>query len=256
MGKSVTYVDCDVEEPNGRIFLKPQITEETDVTVLVPSVDMSKCTLCGECSAACEYHAIAVLGKTVQVFPSLCHSCGGCTDVCPEDAIEEIPRTIGTISHGDGLDVEFFEGRLNVGEAVSPPVTKALRKKIPASGVIFIDAPPGTSCPVIEAISGTDFVVLVTEPTPFGLNDLELAVGMIRELGLPHGVVINRSDIGDSRTEDYCKREGIDILMKIPFNRQVAEAYSRGDMLFVVDSSYEESLGELYQDIAKRVSHD
>lgn len=154
------------------------------------------------------------------------------------------------------MGVEFHEGRLNVGEALSPPVTKALRKLVTKSDVTIIDAPPGTSCPVIEAISGTDFVILVTEPTPFGLNDLELAVGMVREISLPHGVVINCSDIGDSRTEEYCHRENIDILMKIPYDRRVAEAYSRGEMMFGVDSRYEKSLLKLFQNVANRVDHD
>ncbi len=253
MGKEVAYLDCDVEEPNGRIFLKPEITEQIDVTVPVPRVDLDKCTFGGECSAACEYHAIAVLGKTVEVFASLCHGCGGCSDICPEDAIEEVPRTIGHISRGVGMGVEFLEGRLNVGEALSPPVTKALKKLAITSDVAIIDAPPGTSCPVIEAISGTDFVILVTEPTPFGLNDLKLAVGMVQKIGLPHGVVINRSDIGDNRIEDYCRREQIDILLKIPFDRQVAVAYSRGEMIFSVDSAYEKSLLKLYQNVSERV---
>ncbi|MCD6250234.1 MAG: ATP-binding protein [candidate division Zixibacteria bacterium] len=252
MGKKVSYLDCDVEEPNGSIFLKPKITEKFDVTVLIPRVIHDKCNLCGECSAACEYNAIAVLGKTVEVFDSLCHSCGGCLDVCPEDAIEEIPRTIGTISHGDGMGVKFYEGRLNVGEAISPPITKELRKLVNKSNVTIIDAPPGTSCPVIEAINGTNFVILVTEPTPFGLNDLKLAVGMMREIDLPFGVVINRSDIGDNRTDEYCHDEKIDILMKIPFDRKIAEAYSQGDMMLDVDSKYEKSLYELYQNIANR----
>ena len=256
MDKTAAYLDCDIEEPNGSIFLKPEITEKTNVTVLVPKVIHDKCNLCGECSAACEYNAIAVLGKTVVVFDSLCHSCGGCLDVCPEDAIEEIPRTIGSISQGIGIGVEFYEGRLNVGEAISPPVTKALKKLATTSGVTIIDAPPGTSCPVIEAISGTDFVILITEPTPFGQNDLELAVGMVREIGLPFGVVINRSDIGDSRTEEYCLKEGINILMRIPFDRQIAEAYSRGEMMFDVNSQYEKSLYEMYQNIRNQVSHD
>ncbi|MBU8933424.1 MAG: ATP-binding protein [candidate division Zixibacteria bacterium] len=256
MGKTVAYLDCDVEEPNGHLFLKPEIKEQIDVTVPVPRVDLDKCTLCGDCSAACEYHAIAVLGKTVEVFDSLCHGCGGCLDVCPEDAIEEIPRTIGQINRGVGMGVEFLEGRLNVGEAISPPVTKALRKLGTTSSVVIIDAPPGTSCPVIEAIKDTDFVILITEPTPFGLNDLKLAVGMVREIGLSYGVVINRSDIGDSRTHEYCRQEKIDILMNIPFDRQVAETYSRGDMMLDVNSQYDKNLYDLYQIIAERVNHD
>ena len=255
-GIDVTYLDCDVEEPNGRIFLKPDIKEQFDATVPIPEVDLSKCTLCGDCSAACEYHAIAVLGKTVEVFSSLCHGCGGCSDICPENAIEETSRTIGNINYGVGMGVKFYEGRLNVGEAISPPVTKTLRKLAAKSEVTIIDAPPGTSCPVIEAINDTDFVILVTEPTPFGLNDLILAVGMVREIGLPFGILINRSDIGDTKTEEYCQKEGIDILLQIPYNRQVAEAYSRGEMIFGVDSKYEKNLCELYQEIANRVHHD
>jgi len=256
MGKDVAYVDCDVEEPNGSLFLKPEIKEQFNVTVPVPKVDFDKCTLCGECSAACEYHAIAVLGKTVEVFSSLCHGCGGCSDVCPEDAIEEIPRIIGHISRGVGMGVEFLEGRLNVGEAISPPITRALKKLAITSDISIIDAPPGTSCPVIEAISGTDFVILITEPTPFGLNDLKLAVGMVRELDLPYGVVINRSDIGDNRTDDYCRQEQIDVLKKIPFDRQLAEAYSRGEMMFGVDSKYEKILRVLYKNIECRITSD
>ena len=256
MGNKVAYLDCDVEEPNGSIFLKPEISEKSDVSVLVPRVDLDKCTLCGDCSAACEFHAIAVLGKTVEVFPSLCHGCGGCADICPEDAIEEVPRAIGSINHGVGMGVEFYEGRLNVGEPIAPPVTRALKKHVTLSNIVVIDAPPGTSCPVIEAVGDTDFVILVTEPTPFGLNDLKLAVGMVRELGLPHGVVINRSDIGDSETDEFCHKEGIDILMKIPYDRQVAEAYSQGQMILDIDPNYERNLYELYQNVRERVNHE
>jgi len=255
-GTSVAYLDCDVEEPNGSIFLKPAITKEIDVTVPVPKVDFDKCTYCGDCSASCEYNAIAVLGKTVKIFPSLCHSCGGCRVICPEKAIEEYPRSIGRINIGIGMGVAFYEGRLNVGEAVSPPVTKALKKLTVESQVIVLDAPPGTSCPVIEAISDTDFVILVTEPTPFGLNDLELAVGMVREMDLPFGVVINRSDIGDARTEEYCEREKIDILLRLPYDIHLAEAYSRGEMMINVNSRYEKILHILYENIVNRITTD
>ena len=252
-GVDVTYLDCDVEEPNGHIFLKPQIVDRISVTTPVPKVDYNKCTFCGECSTACQYHAIAVFGKTVQLFPELCHGSGGCSDVCPEDAIEEVPRAIGKINSGIGMGIKFYEGRLNVGEALSPPLTKALKNHAKTSDVTIIDAPPGTSCPVIEAISGTDFVLLITEPTPFGLNDLKLAVGMLRELGLPYSVIINRSDIGDSRAEEYCRRERIDILMKIPYNRQIAEAYSEGKMILEIDFHYESDLYKLYQNVVDRI---
>ena len=252
-GTQAAFLDCDVEEPNGRIFLEPVTAKQIDVTVPVPQVDFDKCTYCGECSAMCEYNAIAVLGKTVKIFPSLCHSCGGCTVICPEKAIDEYPRKIGRISIGTGLGVDFYEGRLNVGEAISPPVTRALKKLTIESPVIIIDAPPGTSCPVIEAINDTDFVVLVTEPTPFGLNDLKLAVGMVREMGLPFGVVINRSDIGDTRTEEYCRSEDIEVLLRLPYDSRLAEFYSRGQLMVKVNNNYEKILLSLYEKIAGRI---
>jgi MinD superfamily P-loop ATPase len=255
-GRKVTYYDCDVEEPNGSIFLKPDIEERIDVTIPVPRVDSLRCTLCGDCSAACEYHALAVLGNGVEVFPSLCHGCGGCSDVCPEDAIAEVPRVIGRISRGVGMGVRFFEGRLNVGEALSPPITRAMRKLVTDSGLSIIDAPPGTSCPVIEAVSDTDFVLLVTEPTPFGLNDLRLAVEMVREMDLPHGVIINRSDIGDDRTRDYCSREEVDILLELPYDDRLARSYSRGEIILDLDLHYQNSLNALFENIMKRLRYD
>ena len=255
-GYDSTYIDCDVEEPNGRIFLKPKIKKQFNASVLVPVVDSTKCTLCGECSKACEYHAIAVLGKSVEVFSSLCHGCGGCLDVCPEDAIEEVPRTIGTINHGRGMNVSFYEGRLNIGEAISPPVTKKLRELSEHSQISILDAPPGTSCPTIEAIHDTDVVVLVTEPTPFGLHDLTLAVEMVRELRLPFGVLINRSNIGNNKTIEYCLRENIDILLQLPFDREVAEVYSRGEMIIDINDTYKNYFNSLIQKIKEMVHHE
>ncbi len=255
-GKDVTYLDCDVEEPNGRIFLKPTITESEDVSVLIPQVDHDKCTFCGECSKICQFNAIAVLLNKVLVFPSLCHSCGGCNAVCPERAISEVPRPIGKIASGSGHGFTFYEGRLNVGEALSPPVTKALKDMAPKSEVVIVDAPPGTSCPVIEAVKGTDYVILVTEPTPFGMNDLRLAVGMAKEMELPFGVVINRSDIGNDAVEEYCASEGISMLLKIPFDRKIAEAYSNGEMASLVRSGYSEDLHTLYKTIERRIQND
>lgn len=252
-GEDVTYVDCDVEEPNGHIFLKPEYSETRDVTVPVPEVNYEKCNFCGKCAEVCQFNAIAVLADKVMIFPSMCHGCGACYHLCPEEAIEETDRPIGVINKGTGQGVRFAEGRLNVGEAISPPITRVLHQVMPTSGISFIDAPPGTSCPVIEAINGTDFVILVTEPTPFGLNDLKLAVGMVRVLELPFAVIVNRSDIGDGRIDDYCKEENIDILLRIPFDRKFATAYSRGELLAHHDAKYGRKLLETFENIRKRI---
>jgi MinD superfamily P-loop ATPase len=255
-GLDVAYVDCDVEEPNGHIFLKPALAGSRDVSVMIPEVDLEKCTFCGECAEICEFNAIAVVKDNVMVFPSLCHNCGGCYHICPEKAIYEVPRNIGVINDGTGHKVRFMEGRLNIGESQAPPITREIKKIMPQSQVVVIDAPPGTSCPVIEAVNSTDYVILVTEPTPFGLNDLKLAVGMVRELDLPFGVVINRSDMGDDRTEKYCRDEKIEVLMRLPFDRRIATAYSWGGMLPATKGGYGEKLYGLYRAIAQRVGND
>ena len=227
-GRAVRLLDCDVEEPNAHIFLRPEITERRVVTVPVPLVDESKCTACGECGKACQFSAIVSLGAKPLVFPELCHGCGGCGLACPADAISERPREVGKLERGRAGRVEFSGGHLRVGEAMSPPLIREVKRDIRGEGLAIIDAPPGTSCPVITAVRGSDYVVLVTEPTPFGMNDLVLAVETVRKLGLAFGVVINRSDIGDDRVLDYCAEEGIPVLAEIPDDRRIAEAYSRG----------------------------
>ncbi len=252
-GKDVVYLDCDVEEPNGRIFLKPLINSKSRVSVLVPRIDLDKCTFCGECAEICEFNALAVLKDNVMVFDSLCHNCGGCYHICPENAIKEVPRDIGEIQSGSSNGLKFAEGRLTIGEAQAPPVTKQLKKDMPPAEITIIDAPPGTSCPVIEAVSDTDYLILVSEPTPFGLNDLKLAVGMARELRLPFAVVINRSDLGDDLTVDYCRKEDIEILLQIPFDQKIAKAYSEGRMACDISPIYRENLYRLYESIAGRI---
>lgn len=230
-GRSVAYLDCDVEEPNGHLFLKPDITERVPVTMPVPRVIEEKCRHSGQCGEICQYSAIVCLGEKVLVYPDLCHGCGGCTLVCPSQAIIEVPREIGVVERGQAGSVQFIHGLLNVGEAQSPPVIKAVKAAAPDVDWLIIDAPPGTSCPVITAVRGCDFIVLVTEPTPFGLNDLVLAVETMRQLRLPFGVVINRADVGDGRVLDYCAVEQIPVLQEIPDDRRVAEAYSRGELV-------------------------
>jgi len=226
-GRTVQYIDCDVEEPNGHIFLKPGITASETVGIPIPIVDETKCNGCRKCAEVCQYHAIAVLKKPL-VFPELCHGCGGCSLVCPTGAITEQERIIGKLETGKAGGIAFAQGLLHVGEPMSPPLIKAVKKKAIPDGVVLMDAPPGTSCPVVSTVRDSDYVLLVTEPTPFGLNDLKLAVDMIRELGLRHGVVINRANIGDRRVHDYCEAARIPILTEIPDDRRVAEAYSRG----------------------------
>jgi MinD superfamily P-loop ATPase len=227
----VQYIDCDVEEPNGHLFLKPEISETITAVSLVPQVNAGLCIHCGACSNICQFHAIASLPKLTLVFPELCHSCGGCMRVCPEKAISEVARPIGIVESGTADAVLFVNGRLNVGEAMSPPLIRMVQEKINnAADTVIIDAPPGTSCPVIAAVKLCDIVILVTEPTSFGLNDLILAVDMVRMLNIPLGVVINRSDMGDNRVEEYCKKEEITIFGRIPHNRRLAEAYSRGEI--------------------------
>jgi len=249
-GLAVQYLDCDVEEPNGHIFLKPEITSTQTVGIPIPVVDAEKCTGCRKCAEVCQYHAIAVLKKAL-VFPELCHGCGGCALVCPAGAIREENRPIGVVETGQADGVAFVQGRLNVGEPMAPPLIRAVQKRTIADGVAIFDAPPGTSCPVVTTARDADFVLLVTEPTPFGLNDLRLAVEMIRQLGVRYGVVINRADSGDGRVRDFCLAENIPVLLEIPDDRRVAEAYSRGQMTVRVLPEWHELLLKLWHRIEK-----
>ena len=230
-GAGVRLLDCDVEEPNAHLFLKGELCGEPEtVSISVPEVDESLCDGCGECSRFCAYKALAVLNKRVLVFPEMCHGCGGCMRVCPKGAIREVPKRIGVVETLQAGEVTLIQGRLDVGSAMSPPLIRAVKAHIPKEGDAILDAPPGTSCPVIATLRETDYVVLVTEPTPFGLNDLKLAVAVVRELRLPFGVVINRAGSGDDRVQDYCRDEWIPLLAEIPDDRRVAEAYSRGQL--------------------------
>jgi len=254
MGKTVQYLDCDVEEPNGHIFLKPDIEETHSVTIDVPEVDNELCNGCGKCGQLCQYSAIICLKDKPLVFEQLCHSCGGCMLVCPTNAIKEKPKEIGFSDFGSANGVKFGQGRLKIGDIHSPSLIRKVKTNALAKGIVIIDAPPGTSCPVIEAIKGSDFVLLVTEPTPFGLNDLQLAVEMVRELGLDLAVAINRCDIGDDRVVRYCQQQNIEILLEMPNNRLVAEAYSRGIKIIDALPGYEEKFLQLYEKISTRTA--
>ncbi|MFW6132449.1 MAG: P-loop NTPase [Planctomycetota bacterium] len=253
-GRSVGYLDCDVEEPNGALFLRPEVTETHPVTVRIPQVDADKCTACGRCGDICQYGAIVCVKGQVLVFPELCHACGGCRLVCPTGAITEAHRRTGQLDLGRAGDILWAQGLLEVGEAMSPPVIAAVKDAAPAADLLIIDAPPGTSCPVLESIRGSDLVLLVTEPTPFGLNDLKLAVEMVRALDLPLAVVINRAGAGDDATGRYCADEGIDILAELPDDRRVAEAYSRGEIACEAVADYADRYAELLAAIAARAA--
>ena len=226
---NVQYLDCDVEEPNAAIFLKPEISEQIAVEIPTPVIDEEKCDYCRKCAKLCAFNALVVLGDCTLVFPEMCHGCGGCMYICPQKAITEQNRKIGIVERGRAGDIDFIQGLLNVGEPMAPPIIKKERSLIDDSKTVILDSPPGTSCPVIETIRDTDFCVLVTEPTPFGLNDLVLAVETVREIKVPFGVIINQDGIGDDEVDKYCNKEGIPILMKIPWDRRIAEAYSKGE---------------------------
>ena len=244
----VRLLDCDVEEPNGHIFLKLENMVTEAVTVMVPDIDEQACTACGECAKTCRFNAIVSFGAKAMVFAELCHSCGGCVRVCPSGAISEKPQRIGIIDSGTAGQVRFVQGRLDVGHAMSPPLIRAVRRQVDQEMLTIIDCPPGTSCPMITAVRGADFVLLVTEPTPFGLHDLTLAVETVNELGIPFGVIVNRADAGDSRVFDYCLQKQIPLLLRIPENRQAAEAYSRGESILSVFLDLEKALqGVLHQ---------
>jgi MinD superfamily P-loop ATPase len=225
----VELLDCDVEEPNAHLFLQPRWISARKVSVPVPQVDEGLCTACGACGAACRFHAIVSLKTRPLVFPELCHGCGACLLACPAGAIREVPREVGVVESGLRDGIRLVHGRLKVGTAMSGPLIRAVRKEGGRAALTLIDAPPGTSCPVVASVRGSDYVVLITEPTPFGLNDLRLAVEMMRTLALPCGVVINRSDIGDEAVRRYCATEEVPLLMEIPEDRRLAEAYSRGE---------------------------
>jgi MinD superfamily P-loop ATPase len=250
----VQLLDCDVEEPNDHIFMKPIITRSEAVSIPVPKVDEGKCTHCGKCAEVCAYHAIAVLGEYVLTFPELCHGCGACSYLCPEKAISEVPHEIGVIETGQADGVAFGHGKLNIGQAMAPPVIRKVKSLVDKDSVVIIDASPGTSCPVVEAIKDSDFCLLVTEPTPFGLNDLVLAVETVRQLRIPYGIVLNRAGVGDGKTEEYCRKENIPILLTIPLDMNIAGLYSKGVPLVEGIPDYKNSFIKLYEKIGETVN--
>jgi len=250
---NVQLMDCDVEEPNLHLFLAPRERRTIPVTLPIPKIDEEKCTHCGKCAEICQFNALAVIKDQVLVFPEICHGCGGCTLICPVQAIQESPREIGYIQERNDNGLAFVQGVLNVGEPMPSPVIRKEKERIAKDRTVIIDCSPGTSCPVIEAVRGSDFCLLVTENSPFGLNDLELAVEMVRALGTPMGVFINQSDLGDRKLADYCQRENIPILGELPHDRRIAEVYSRGGIVVEDLPQYRNLFLSLFQQVQKIV---
>ena len=253
--KPIAFLDCDVEEPNAHIFLNPYYMVQEKVNTPIPLIDNTKCTYCKKCSDICAFNVLAVLDDAVLVFAELCHACGSCWYQCPEKAITQTNKEIGVVEIGKSRDMDFIHGKLNIGEAMSPPLIKAVKAKIIPQMTTIIDAPPGTSCPVITSVKDTDFCVLVTEPTPFGLNDLKISVEMLREIGIPCGVIINRADIGDDMVLQYCEKENIPVIMKINFDRKIASLYARGTPIVDEMPEYIEKFQNAYFEIERMVQY-
>ncbi|MBI4725705.1 ATP-binding protein [candidate division TA06 bacterium] len=245
----VQLLDCDVEEPNAHLFLRGNLRQEAEVGIPVPVIDAKRCDLCGECGRFCQYHAIAAVKPSPIVFPELCHGCGGCALVCPRKAISEVRRRIGVVEVLESENVTLIQGKLDVGVSLVPPLIRAVKSRLRTELPAILDAPPGTSCPVVTTLRGSEYVLLVTEPTPFGLHDLTLAMDMVRELQLPFGVVINRAGSGDDRVHDYCHKQGIPILLEIPDDRRIAEAYSRGVLMVDALPEYRGIFTKLWDNI-------
>jgi MinD superfamily P-loop ATPase len=254
-GAGIQLLDCDVEEPNAHLFLEGVVRGSEVVAIPIPRVDETLCNGCGECGRFCEYHAIVSFGTVPLVFPEMCHGCGGCAMVCPEKAIVEIDKRIGVVETIDAGSITLIQGRLDVGLPMAPPLIRAVKTRLRSDVPAILDAPPGTSCPVIATLRGADFVLLVTEPTPFGLHDLTLAVDMIRELRIPCGVVVNRVGIGDDRVHAFCKEKDIPVLGEIPDDRRIAEAYSRGKLVVDALPEYRGSFEKLLESIAERAAY-
>ena len=251
--QNIVLLDCDVEEPNCHVFLNPEKVAQERVSVSVPNVDLDKCVYCGKCASFCRYNALAVSNDVLMFFPELCHSCGGCGIVCPVEAISEAGREIGVIKKSlvDGID--FRWGVLDIGQAQASPLIKKVRDVESAGKDVLVDAPPGTSCATISAVEGSDYCILVTEPTPFGLNDLKLAVEMLKTMGIPHGVVMNKDGVGNSGVDDYCSEEGIPIILRIPHSRKIARLYSDGKSFTDDSPAFREKFRIMFEDVRRQV---
>ena len=245
----VQLLDCDVEEPNAYLFLKPKINKTQVVNVSVPVVNEKLCNRCCKCADFCQYNALFVGTDDVLVFPDLCHSCGGCVLVCPAEAIKEEPHRIGTLKHASAGDIELVYGELDVQRPMAVPIIAEVKRQIRKDKNVILDSPPGTSCPVIQTIKGSDFCVLVTEPTPFGLHDLKIIVQVLENMNIPFGVVVNRA--GDNRVHEFCREKGIPVLMEIPYDKRIAELYSQGTPFSQEMPEWKTKFQELFKTVGR-----
>jgi len=255
MGRPVQVLDCDVEEPNCHLFLQPESTRKTVVNVPLPVVDEESCTLCGACANLCQFGAILQFADRIMMVPELCLSCGGCKLVCTDGAITEKPEEVGVVTEGRVRGIDFVEGRLKVGVARAIPVISKVKECMMRDRIVLIDAPPGTSCPMLESVKDVEFACLVAEPTPFGLNDLKIAVGGVRQLDLPVGIVINRADMGDDQLKHYCEAENIEVLMELPNDRRIAEVCSTGGLIVDALPEYRSKFTSLLKQLLERTGN-
>jgi MinD superfamily P-loop ATPase len=249
--ENVQLLDCDVEEPNAHILLQPKIAEATPIYKLVPQIVEERCTYCKQCSTFCAYNALFVAAETIMVFPELCHSCGGCSLVCPENAITETQRQVGSIKMGTVKGIELIYGELQVGEPIPIPLIKEVKRRINPDKTVLIDAPPGTACPFVASVYPSDYCLLVTEPTPFGLHDVQIAVDVLNKLSVPYGIIINRAGIGDRKVYEYCNEKNIPILLEIPYNRTIAHLYSQGTPFVMNMPEWRAQFQRLYHKIKR-----
>ena len=254
---NVWYWDCDVEAPNGHLFLKPDFNQQSQAVIQIPKIDKDRCSLCGKCVEVCQFHALAKVGKTILVFPQLCHGCGSCIWNCPEDAIIEIPNQIGVLETGVTREgIRFSRGLLTISEPMPTPIIRQLKRleHLPKDAIVIIDAPPGASCSVVETLRGANFALLVTEPTPFGLHDLKQMLGIVKDMDIPAGIVINRDGIGDDCMEEFLNHNNLPVLLRIPYLRRLATGIAAGNTLIEIMPEYRQDLQHLYAEILDRVN--
>lgn len=251
---NVQLIDCDVEEPNSHLLLHPKECKSETVYTLIPKINLDKCTHCGDCARFCQYNALFTFKQEILVFSDLCHSCGGCEIVCPQKAISYEKYPIGTINSTLLDNLILVYGELSIGKPMAVPIIRSLKKMTDSTKTVILDSPPGTSCPFVETIKHSDFCVLVTEPTPFGLHDLKIAVEVLRKIKIPFGIIINRAGIGDEKVYDYCAQQSIPILLEIPYDRKIAELYSKGIPFSLEMPEWPEKFRILYSKIKELVA--